>query len=351
AYSDYDVATIIRAAGADVGYFVKPFSHDEVLQMATRSVIEWNKAQELEALIRIMSTINAQGNNIQTLLKHLLNQICIWLGTDSAAFLTRRTDDKNCYEFKFGVGRLQNAKAASGILKNLKSAAINEVQVHHDLVVMPMHEFGCTVGILGKISLTPDRMFLLKLFAEHAHNALRNSQMQSKLLEIERMSAIGSAVSFITHDLRNLIGSSTQLINMLKVNDESVCSREKLFDILTDSLDAAFSLVDDIVGYTQHTITITPQDTDIRSLLEDLVMIWRLRSQDYVDIELVADVTCICYADHNRFMRVLNNLIKNACEAAMMNPKQKGHVLIKAQTFKKTLVLSVADNGPGIPDT
>ncbi|KOR29709.1 hypothetical protein TI03_01620, partial [Achromatium sp. WMS1] len=37
--------------------------------------------------------------------------------------------------------------------------------------------------------------------------------------------------------------------------------------------------------------------------------------------------------------------------AAMMNPKQKGHVLIKAQTFKKTLVLSVADNGPGIPDT
>ncbi|KOR29806.1 hypothetical protein TI03_01385, partial [Achromatium sp. WMS1] len=38
AYSDYDVATIIRAAGADVGYFVKPFSHDEVLQMATRSV-------------------------------------------------------------------------------------------------------------------------------------------------------------------------------------------------------------------------------------------------------------------------------------------------------------------------
>lgn len=349
AYSDYDIANIVRAAGADVGYFIKPFSRDEVLQMATRGVIEWNKAQELESLIRIMSTISGQDNDVQTLLTHLLDQICAWLGTDSAAFLTKCIHGDH-YEFKFGVGRLQNAEAASDILKRLACRPINDVYIDNDLVMIPMYNFGCTVGLLGNVLLTPDRIFLLKLFAEHAHNALRNSEMQTKLLETERMSAIGNAVSFIAHDLRSSISAATQLINMLEINDESVCSQDKLFEIIKNTLDTAFNLADDIVGYAKKAITIEPQDIDIHDLLVDIVTVWRLQTDYPVDIDLDIDAVCKCHIDRNRFQRVLNNLIKNACEAAAMHPKQKGHVLIQARNREKALVLSIQDNGTGIAE-
>lgn len=43
AYSDYSIDEITSVAGMNVGYSLKPFSREEVRQMALKGVFEWNR--------------------------------------------------------------------------------------------------------------------------------------------------------------------------------------------------------------------------------------------------------------------------------------------------------------------
>ena len=80
AYSDHSIETIAAKVGENVGYFVKPFANEEVRQLANKLVHDWNKARELEALIKIVTAIHGSKEDMQRLLHHLLEQVCVCIG-------------------------------------------------------------------------------------------------------------------------------------------------------------------------------------------------------------------------------------------------------------------------------
>ncbi len=51
AYCDHTIEEIIRQAGPQVGYHLKPFAPDEIKQIATRAVYNWSKLKRMERLI------------------------------------------------------------------------------------------------------------------------------------------------------------------------------------------------------------------------------------------------------------------------------------------------------------
>jgi two-component system NtrC family sensor kinase len=52
AYSDSTIEEVVERAGPNVGYHLKPFAPEEIKQIATKAVHDWNKLRRLERLIR-----------------------------------------------------------------------------------------------------------------------------------------------------------------------------------------------------------------------------------------------------------------------------------------------------------
>ena len=134
AYSDHSVNKIVEQVGGNVGYYVKPFAGDELRQLATKSVLDWNRARELEALMDLVTSIRADRNDIDRLLRHLLEQVCAWLDTDSAALAQTGPD----LVFRVGVGDFADPTAALPILQR---GAGPEPSVDNGVVVLPISEF------------------------------------------------------------------------------------------------------------------------------------------------------------------------------------------------------------------
>ena len=84
AYSDYSIDEIVTAVGTNVSYHCKPFSVEEIEQIATKAVYEWNKTRNLEELIKTISKLRGQHWEMDTLLNNILLQVAYLLGTHSA---------------------------------------------------------------------------------------------------------------------------------------------------------------------------------------------------------------------------------------------------------------------------
>ncbi|MCA9695606.1 MAG: response regulator, partial [Myxococcales bacterium] len=87
AYSDHSLASITERAGVNVSYFVKPFLSEEIRQLATKLVLDWNRARELEELIDTLATLRGASSDLQTLLRELIERLRTWLRADSAVIL------------------------------------------------------------------------------------------------------------------------------------------------------------------------------------------------------------------------------------------------------------------------
>jgi len=84
AYSDYSIKEIVTSVGTNISYHCKPFSVEEIEQIATKAVYEWNKTRNLEDLIKTISQLRAKNWQMQPLLKNILQQVSYLMGTHSA---------------------------------------------------------------------------------------------------------------------------------------------------------------------------------------------------------------------------------------------------------------------------
>jgi DNA-binding NtrC family response regulator len=84
AFSDHSIEEIITSVGTNVSYHCKPFSVEEIEQIATKAVYEWNKTKTLEDLIKTISILRAQNWQMEPLLKNILEQVSHIMGTHSA---------------------------------------------------------------------------------------------------------------------------------------------------------------------------------------------------------------------------------------------------------------------------
>ena len=62
---------IVAKIGQNVGYHCKPYATEEILQLATKAVNDYNKLRNLENLIAIISNINVSKSHLDSLLQNI----------------------------------------------------------------------------------------------------------------------------------------------------------------------------------------------------------------------------------------------------------------------------------------
>lgn len=169
-------------------------------------------------------------------------------------------------------------------------------------------------------------------------------QAQAKLLQSERMAAIGELAGMVAHDLRNPLMGIAGAAYYLKTHAHSKLddTERRMLKIIEENVAYSNKILSDLQDYSKE-VKLELKETSVKALLKD-----GLSSLTVPSNIQVIDKTKDCHrlmADVNKMKRVFINIIKNAVEAM---PKG-GKLTVISKRKKDKIEISFSDTGIGIP--
>lgn len=151
------------------------------------------------------------------------------------------------------------------------------------------------------------------------------------------------------HDLRNPIGAIAQLSQIL-LSGQVTNEQARFLTAIRESSDYILRIIEDLLDVSKiesGKMSLDIQPTDVRALLSRSLSIHRLiGDKKGIRIELTENLsTAYLYMDAIKIEQVLGNLLSNAIK---FSPRGTV-ILVYAQEQNDQLVISVRDQGPGIP--
>ena len=170
------------------------------------------------------------------------------------------------------------------------------------------------------------------------------------LRQRRHLAVLGLAVAKINHDLRNTLTSAQLLSDQVANLDDPKVQR--LAPRLVHSIDKAIGFAQSVIDYGRESSKPPrPVPVDLRALIDEATFDARLLG--HPDIAFANDVpdAVTIKADPDQLARVFVNLLKNAREAleAQDGAVKSPRIEVALSERDGWLVVSVADNGPGLP--
>jgi two-component system phosphate regulon sensor histidine kinase PhoR len=198
--------------------------------------------------------------------------------------------------------------------------------------------------------LGPQLLFSLVLVSVTIFSFLvlyRNWRQQEKLIVLKN-----DFISNITHELKTPIATVSVAVEALKEFDalkDPVRTREYL-EISAHELKRLSLLVDKVLKlslFEKQEIELRKDDFDLKALVEDIMGSMRLQFEKYnATINFRSEEEKLrLIADKLHFTSVIYNLLDNALKYSREAPR----VTVRLEGEKEFVVLSVSDNGIGIP--
>ncbi|AMV33254.1 Sensor histidine kinase TmoS [Pirellula sp. SH-Sr6A] len=181
---------------------------------------------------------------------------------------------------------------------------------------------------------------------EDASSAIWLEELQSRLMQVERLAAVGELTSTTTHEFNNLLMTIINYAKMgLRYKDEP--TREKAFTRILDAANRGAKITSTVLGLSRS----RPNDLELcqlGQLVEDTLVLLEREMQKYrIYVEMQLDEVPPVFASPSQIQRLLLNLLTNARQAIGEN----GTIRIKLALDKKTnsVALTIRDSGCGIP--
>jgi PAS domain S-box-containing protein len=198
--------------------------------------------------------------------------------------------------------------------------------------------------------LTPvrDDSGAIVFLVSEGRNITEEKRAETALLKSEKLAAVGRLASSIAHEINNPLESVMNLIYLAR--HAAPAESEKYLDLADQEIRRVSIIANQTLRF--HKQASNPQAVTAADLLSTVMSIYegRLRNA-HVQVEkrFRTDRAVTCLPGDIR--QVLNNLVANALEAMPFG----GRLLIRSRTThdwktdRPGLVLTIADNGTGIP--
>ncbi len=231
------------------------------------------------------------------------------------------------------------------------------------ILAVPMLRQDRLIGILEVLNKRDEGGFssadtnALLLLGSLAAMAIENAHLYQKNLQAERLGALGQAVAGISHYVKNVLGGLEGSITVMDtaIQERDLPTLERANEVLKRSISRISDLVKDMLTYSKgRKPEPTPSDPN-KIVLEvcDLVAV----SQNAKGIEIIPEIEKnipSLMLDQEILERVTLNLVTNAVDAVLQKRTEdtdmEGKIRVKTSYMTGTLILSVEDNGIGIPE-
>ena len=222
----------------------------------------------------------------------------------------------------------------------------------HFLLVRPIKRIERSMALFRQNPLDPQATVRAGARRDEVGRAERElKQMQvdvrSALNQKARLAALGTAVSKINHDLRNMLSSAQLIVDRLgKSEDPQV---RNLAPRLVAAIDRAVALAGNTLRYGRaEEAAPRPLAIDLFALADEVALDALARSDGRIRFSNRVPEGFEIFADPEQLFRILLNLVRNAAQA-IEHGSGVGDVTIAARATTSAVFIDVIDNGPGVP--
>ena len=180
--------------------------------------------------------------------------------------------------------------------------------------------------------------------------AAMEADLFSMLKQRQHLADLGLAVAKINHDLRNTLTAAQLLSDQVANLDDPKVQR--LAPRLVHTLDKAIGFVQSVIDYgRQSGAPPRPVPVDLKALIDESVFDAGLVSHPEITTANEVPDGVAVRADPDQLARVFTTLLKNAREALEASSGKIAQPCVRVgyASQRDGLVLSFADNGPGLP--
>jgi signal transduction histidine kinase len=173
-------------------------------------------------------------------------------------------------------------------------------------------------------------------------------ESQHRQIEAERMAALASTASSISHDLRHYLAALVANAEFLYEAESLRLDREEIYREIKLASDQMTDLIDSLRELSREHITITPTPSRMDLVVQRAVDAISARQEFrscQVEVESSGDMDGVF--DPRKLERVFFNLLLNACES---RPDGAARITVSIQSRGDDFEIRVADNGVGIPE-
>jgi len=183
-----------------------------------------------------------------------------------------------------------------------------------------------------------------------AEAALQHLQtdLTSALRQKERLAQLGGAVAKISHDLRNILTVAQLFADRIEGSADPTVS--KMAPKLLNSIGRAVNLCESTLAFGRAEEPSPVLDrVDLSGVISDVIEGEELAVNDSIRFANDVPPGFMVRADSEQVHRVLSNLVRNARQA-LVAADREGRVTLSAVEDESNWTITIADDGPGLPE-
>jgi signal transduction histidine kinase len=182
-----------------------------------------------------------------------------------------------------------------------------------------------------------------KLRDMSAQISQQNAELKKANHELDRF------VYSTSHDLRAPLRSIIGLLNLMDQQPDPK-ERQQFQNMIRNRIDTLDRFITDITLYSRNIrLAIVKKTIDLKNLAHEVVENHRYAEiAAPIDFKLHIPDGTVVSSDEQRLTTIFNNLVSNAIKYHNLN-QASPWVILDAQRTDDTLLISVSDNGPGMP--
>lgn len=190
-----------------------------------------------------------------------------------------------------------------------------------------------------------DELGVLAREMDSMRSALKDAR--DELIRSERLSTIGRMASSMTHDFRQPISAIHGFMQLMAMEGIPLEKRKEYSKLVLRQIERMQGMINELLDFARGEVQLNLQTVSLETFLRGIVENFEQEAKRK-NIELV----CECgfhgtmLVDPGRIERGIDNIVRNAMQAI----SNQGKITISTQPIGETVVISIADNGPGIPD-
>src|SRR5262245_14676169 len=175
-------------------------------------------------------------------------------------------------------------------------------------------------------------------------------RLQDQLVQSEKMSAIGQLIAGVAHDLNNPLASVVGFAEFLAESGDVPPALTEPLRVIRQEAERAATIVKNLLSFARRQEgerlpqPLQPLLESVLALLRNEMMALKVETALFVEPH-IPDIEM----NPNQIKQVFVNLLNNAAQA-IASTGRPGHITVSAKRWLDGVAVSVADDGPGIPE-